>query len=466
MWPTRSPTTVFRARRARLASALGPQAAVLCSGRPRVKNFPANTYPFRADSHFLYLVGRSIPDAALLIADPEPTLFTPPPDPDAALWHGPSLTLENLAVDLGIKVRPLQELEERLRRIKGEVASISPNDDSTAAWLSPLVGKRVKARQGSHLREGSADAGLAESLIALRLAHDDAAVSQMRQSIAATATAHRAGMRATRQGIREADIAAAMLGAIMAAGMRPSYEPIVTVHGEILHAETYDNVIGANDLILADVGAETPEGWAADVTRVWPASGRFSITQRALYQLVLQAQLAAIAMVRPGTRYRDIHETAARHIIAGLVDLGILRGEVDGLFERGAHALFFPHGVGHLIGVDVHDMEDLGDRAGYQAGRTRPTRFGDRYLRLDRDLAPGMAVTIEPGFYHVPAILNDAELMAPFAQDFDRAELDHFSDVRGIRIEDDVLVTTGEPEVLSAAIPKEMRDIEAVFGFR
>jgi len=185
-----------------------------------------------------------------------------------------------------------------------------------------------------------------------------------------------------------------------------------------------------------------------------------------LDQLVLQAQLAAIAMVRPKARYRDIHETAARHIIAGLVDLGIFRGEVDGLFERGAHALFFPHGVGHLIGVDVHDMEDLGDRAGYQAGRTRPTRFGDRYLRLDRDLAPGMAVTIEPGFYHVPAILNDRELMAPFAQDFDHAELDHFSDVRGIRIEDDVLVTSGEPEVLSAAIPKEMRDIEAVFGFR
>jgi Xaa-Pro aminopeptidase len=466
MWPTRSPSAVFRARRARLASALGPQAAVLCSGRPRVKNFPANTHPFRADSHFLYLVGRSIPDAALLLADPEPTLFAQPPDPDAALWHGPAPGLDELGASLGIKVRPLLELEDRLRSIKEEVATLSPNDDATAAWLSPLVRKRVKARQGALLREGSADAGLAEALIALRLVHDAAAVSQMRQSIAATATAHRAGMRATRQGIREAEIAAAMLAAMMGAGMRPSYEPIVTVHGEVLHAETYDNVIGPSDLILADVGAETPEGWAADVTRVWPASGRFSITQRALYQVVLQAQLAAIALVRPNARYRDIHETAARHIIAGLVDLGIFRGEVDGLFERGAHALFFPHGVGHLLGVDVHDMEDLGDRAGYQAGRTRPTRFGDRYLRLDRDLVPGMAVTIEPGFYQVPAILNDRELTAPFEKDFDRDELVHFSDVRGIRIEDDVLVTSGEPEVLSAAIPKEMRDIEAVFGFR
>jgi Xaa-Pro aminopeptidase len=411
-------------------------------------------------------MGRSIPDAALLFADPEPILFAQPPDPDGALWHGPSPSLDELGADLGIKVRPMQELEAALRAVKGEVATVSPNDDSTAAWLSPLIGKRVRARQGSHLREGTADALLADALIALRLFHDDAGIAQMRQSIAATATAHRAGMRATRQGIREAEIAAAMLGAMMSAGMRPSYEPIVTTHGEVLHAETYDNVLGANDLVLADVGAETPEGWAADVTRVWPASGRFSITQRAIYQIVLQAQLAAIAMVRPKARYRDIHESAARHMLAGLVDLGIFRGEVDGLFERGAHTVFFPHGVGHLLGVDVHDMEDLGDRAGYQTGRTRSTRFGDRYLRLDRDLEAGMAVTIEPGFYHVPAILNDRAMMGPLEADFDRTELQRFSDVRGIRIEDDVLVTQGEPDVLSAAIPKEMRDIEAVFGFR
>jgi Xaa-Pro aminopeptidase len=466
MWPTKSPAAVFRARRARLASAVGSQAFLLCAGKPRVKNFPANTYPFRADSHFLYLVGRSIPDAVLLFDGTDTTLYAPPPNPDDALWHGPSLSLDELGAVLGLPVRPLAELDERARSQKGEVATVPPNDDATAGWLSPLIGKRVRARQGASLREGSADAALADALIAVRLSHDEAAVGQMRQAIAATAGAHRSGMRATRQGIREADIAAAMLGSMMAAGMRPSYEPIVTVHGEVLHAETYDNVVGANDLILADVGAETPEGWAADVTRVWPASGRFSISQRALYQVVLSAQLAAIAMVRPGTRYRDIHEAAARQILAGLVDLGIFRGEVDGLVERGAHTIFFPHGVGHLLGVDVHDMEDLGDRAGYQAGRSRAKRFGDRYLRLDRDLAPGMAVTIEPGFYQVPAILDNREIMAPFEADFDRNELRHFADVRGIRIEDDVLVTNDEPEVLSAAIPKEMRDIEAVFGFR
>jgi Xaa-Pro aminopeptidase len=189
--------------------------------------------------------------------------------------------------------------------------------------------------------------------------------------------------------------------------------------------------------------------------------GRYSATQRALYDVVLDAQRLAISLVRPNTRYRTIHEATARRIVEGLVHLGILRGEVDGLIERGAHALFLPHGVGHLLGLDVHDMEDLGDRAGYAKGRARSTAFGDRYLRLDRDLTVGMAVTIEPGFYNVPGILNDPALTAPVGGDLHRAKLATFADVRGIRIEDDVVVKEGEPEVLTAAIPKAPADVEA-----
>jgi Xaa-Pro aminopeptidase len=161
-------------------------------------------------------------------------------------------------------------------------------------------------------------------------------------------------------------------------------------------------------------------------------------------------------------RYRDIHETAKRVMVEGLVELGVLRGAVEGLLERGAANVFFPHGVGHLLGLDVHDMEDLGDRAGYAPGRERSKRFGDRYLRLDRDLEPGMAVTIEPGFYLVPAILADREITGPLGADLDRAALERFADVRGIRIEDDVLCTEGEPEVLTRAVPKAPSAVEAV----
>jgi Xaa-Pro aminopeptidase len=448
---------------------MGTTWALIAAGRRRAKNFPANTYPFRADSHFLYLIGLSLENAALLVGPGEAVLFVRQTDADDVLWLGPRPGPAELSAALGIEVETLSDLPARLRDLanqRAEVATISPNEEATAVWLTEMLGRPVHARRGAALVDGSADARLADALITARLVHDEPAVAQLRQAAAATAEAHRAGMRATRPGIYEAEVNAAMLAAIVASGMTLSYEPIVTSHGEVLHNERHDHQLAAGDLVLADVGAETPEGFAGDVTRVWPATGRFSPTQRALYELVLETQKDAIARVRPGARYRSIHEAAARRMLAGLVDLGILRGSVDGLAERGAHALFFPHGVGHLLGIDVHDMEDLGDRAGYAPGRSRPVRFGDRYLRLDRDLASGMAVTIEPGFYRIPALLSDPRLTAPFEGDLDRDRLARFGDVRGIRIEDDVLVTDTGHEVLTAAIPKEPGAVEELVAAR
>ena len=233
------------------------------------------------------------------------------------------------------------------------------------------------------------------------------------------------------------------------------------MRGEVLHNESHAGVVGPSDLVLCDAGAETREGWASDVTRVYPASGRFTATQRALYDVVHAANRAAIGKLGPGASYRAAHVEAGRTILRGLVDLGIFRGDVDGLFERGAHTVFFPHGVGHLMGLDVHDLEDLGDRAGYAPGRARSTRFGDAYLRLDRELAPGMVVTIEPGFYQVPAILRDPAIVGPVEADLDRAALARFADVRGIRLEDDVLVTETGVEILTRAIPIEAAAVEA-----
>ncbi len=198
------------------------------------------------------------------------------------------------------------------------------------------------------------------------------------------------------------------------------------------------------------------------MTRTWPVSGGFTGAQRDAYTLVLASQRAAIEAVRPGARYRDVHRVAARTMAAGLVELGVLRGDPDELVADGVHALFFPHGVGHLLGLDVHDMEDLGDRAGYAPGRTRSDAFGLCTLRLDRDLLPGMAVTIEPGFYQVPAILNDPARTAVAGDRLVRGALERFSGVRGIRIEDDVLVTEAGHEVLTTAIPKAPDEVERV----
>jgi Xaa-Pro aminopeptidase len=234
------------------------------------------------------------------------------------------------------------------------------------------------------------------------------------------------------------------------------------VHGEVLHNEHHHGMLEDGDLVLADVGAETPEGWAGDVTRTWPASGRFSSSQREIYQLVLAAQHAAIEAVRPGVRYLDVHRIAGKALLRGLIELGIYRGELHELYARGAAALFFPHGIGHLIGLDVHDMEDLGDAAGYAPGRSRSSAFGDRYLRLDRDLMPGMAVTIEPGFYAIPHLLENPGEVGDLESALDRAVLARYADVRGIRIEDDVLVTESGCEVLTSGVAKDPREVEAL----
>jgi Xaa-Pro aminopeptidase len=271
-------------------------------------------------------------------------------------------------------------------------------------------------------------------------------------------------MRATEPGRREAAVAAAMQAVIAAAGMGLSYAPIVTVHGEVLHSHRQDGLLREGDLLLCDVGAETPEGWAADVTRTWPASGRFSPAQRDIYDAVLDARAAALAEVRPGARYRDVHAASQRALLRSLIDLKILRGSIEELTACHAAALFYPHGVGHLLGLDVHDMEDLGDRAGYAPGRQRTTDPSARFLRLDRDLEPGMGLTIEPGFYQIPDVLSGLDPQGPLARALDRDRLAAFAAVRGIRIEDDVLVTETGYEVLSDALPRDRETIEAVMA--
>jgi Xaa-Pro aminopeptidase len=228
----------------------------------------------------------------------------------------------------------------------------------------------------------------------------------------------------------------------------------------VLHNEHYYNPVRHGDLLLADVGAETALGWASDVTRTWPVSGWFSPSQRQIYEVVLAAHDACIAQIRPGVEFKDIHMTAATVLTQGLVNIGILKGDVEELVEMDAHALFFPHGVGHLMGLDVHDMEDLGDLAGYELGRTRSDRFGLNFLRLDRPLQAGMVVTIEPGFYQVPAILNYPDRRAKYQDVVNWERLEQFADVRGIRIEDDVLVTESGCEVLTAALPTDPSTIE------
>jgi Xaa-Pro aminopeptidase len=446
-----------RDRRAALSAALSGGPALIPAGRPRPRNYPANHYPFRASSHFLYFVGQSLPEAALWLDGEDQRLLLPEQDPLDVLWHGPDEAAAELAGN-GLRVGRLSELPALAH---GRQVATPP---LTLAEDRSLFGRLLGRAPQTLGSDEEPDAALLEAIIALRLRHDAAALRELQRAATLSVEGHLAGMRATRSGLRESAVRAVMEAVFAREGCGTAYPSIVTRRGEVLHERRHDGILAAGDLLLADVGAESAGGYAADITRVWPASGRFSPSQRALYSVVLEAQRAALEQVRPGARFRDVHLAAARALSEGLVALGILRGRPDDLVERGVHALFMPHGVGHLLGLDVHDMEDLGDRAGYAPGRARAAQFGLSYLRLDRDLAPGMVVTIEPGFYRIPALLERPEQVGLDLLDVDMARLAEFGDVRGIRIEDDVLVTEQGHEVLTAALVKQPDAVEAVMA--
>jgi Xaa-Pro aminopeptidase len=444
--------TTLRERRQRLAQSVD-FPVMLWSGQRSSRNFPANLYPFRASSHFLYFAGLPLEKAAIFLHGGKLELFMDEAPPSSALWHGEMPNREEIAQEIGADAAfPLSELPSR----GTGAATVAVQDALTYGQQTQIINRPlapVDAAQGI-------DFELARAIASLRFCHDAGALSELRQAAAVTVEAHKAGMRATSIAKLEAEVRGAMERVIMAHNMTDAYGGIVTVHGEVLHNEQYHHPLQPGDLLLADVGAETSMGWASDVTRTWSVTGKFSSTQRDLYEIVLAAHDACIDKIRPGIEYLDIHLLAASVIAQGLVDLGILRGQVSDLVEMDAHALFFPHGVGHLLGLDVHDMEDLGDLAGYEEGRKRSSRFGLCYLRLNRPLKPGMLVTIEPGFYQVPAILNDPEMRSKYQQVVNWERLAQFSDVRGIRIEDDVLVTEEGSEVLTAALPTHADAIE------
>jgi len=461
-----------RRRRAFLDRIDGP--VLLMAGGARARNYPDNVYPFRADGSFLFFFTAPEPDAAALFdpADGSVTLFLHERTPEGALWHGPVPDFATMTAQHGVqRVLGLRQLEtEVARRAAGRrVRTLAVADHKATARAAAITGERLDFDQPKLIGDPALVAAVAE----LRLRKQDDELADMRVTARVTHEAHVAAMAATRPGVKEREVAGVVEGCFAGHGCVPAYNTILSVRGEVLHNHEHGNICQSGDILLLDAGAEDPaSGYCSDVTRSWPVSGRFSSEQAAIYEVVLRAEVAAIAAARPGVRYRDVHVQASRVIAEGLADLGLLRGRPDSLVESGAHALFFPHGVGHLLGIDVHDMEAFGDAIAYAPGRERSPQFGTKYLRLDLDLEPGMAFTIEPGVYFVPAILHNPEFRERFRAevDFERAEgylrMNDGRGFGGIRIEDDVVCTADANEVLTASIPKERREVEAAVDQR
>jgi Xaa-Pro aminopeptidase len=445
-----------RGRREALSALVGEPILLMGNGE-RQRN-AAYELPFRQDSTFLWATGCDLPWAAALIDDGRCSLFLPAPSPDSALWEGRVESLETLRERMGVDaVLPRSELEAHCARLRPRMC-LAVADAEATAEASRLTGLKLAWCRSP------GPATLVAAVGALRNRKGPEEIVELERAAAATELTFRACMAATAPGQTEASLGALFEGVLAMQGCHTSFPTISTIHGEVLHNRLRVNPLEAGRLFLMDGGAEVPSGYAADVTRTWPVSGCFDPRQRAVYQAVLAAEEAAIARCAPGVRFRDVHFTAAREIARFLVEEGLVTCSADAALEAGAHALFFPHGVGHLLGLDVHDLEDLGDAVSYAPGRSRSADFGTRFLRLDLDLAPGHYVTVEPGFYIVRPILEHPELRERFdgLVDFERAA--SWYGFGGVRIEDDVLITPDGHRVLTAGIPKTVTEIEALVG--
>jgi Xaa-Pro aminopeptidase len=454
----------LRARRRAVSAHVGRPVVLLGHGTvPR--NLPGYGYPFRQSSDVLYLTGCTEPDAAAILDDGTLTLFLPEPPPGDALWHGQTPSLEARG-DLADAVRPLAELDDAVAALvdRGAIATVAVADERRNDQLAWWTGRP--------LRFGSApgDDDLIEVLCALRRRKSPAELAAMQHAVDVSTRAHLAVAAATRPGRSERALNALFEATLLADDLTPGYGTILTQRGEILHCHDHGDVLREGAMLLVDGGGElgnsygTAAGYGADLTRTWPVSGRFDARQAAVYDVVHEAWRAAVARVRPGVRYREVHDAAAAVIARFARDEGVIRVSVDEAVARGAHGVLFPHGVGHLLGLDVHDLEAYGDRGSYATGASRPTVFGSRFLRLDLPLEPGFVVTIEPGIYAVDAIFDDRDVRAGLGDAIAWDALERWRGFGGIRIEDDVVVTEGEAQVLSAGLPRARAEVEAAVG--
>ncbi len=423
-----------------------------------------NPHPFRQSSHLLYLTGLTRPGIALVLdADNDADLlFGPPEDPDDVVWHGPHPALRDEATAAGLTdLRDIAELPQLLREQMGEMGAVHvppafmpAQQMQLAAWLNVPTGE---------VKEKDSDV-LAQVLGDLRLVKSEAEVAEIERAVGVSAEMYAEALRLVRPGITERALRAAMERVAREHGMPLSFGPIVTVRGEVLHNEGQPNTLEDGQLVLLDTGVETEHGYASDITRTFPVSGRFSDEQRAVYETVLRAQEDVIGAMRPGVNFRDLHLRAARVIAEGLVEIGLMRGDPEAAVAAGAHALFFVHGLGHPLGLDVHDVHDLGDAVAYPPDAPRSEQFGLAYLRFGRDLEAGMVMTVEPGVYFIPALIDRWRGEGRHTEFVDYDAVEAYRGFGGIRIEDDVLVTARGARVLGPGIPKAPDEVEAAMA--
>ncbi len=429
-------------------------------------NYPSNTYKFRQDSSFLYYFGIDAPNLAAVIDvdNNREIIFGNDRDIDDIIWMGPEKTINEKAFEVGVnETRSMSELTTILSNFKQTGATVHYLPQHQAGimikfnhWLE-IYPDQVNSHSSKDL---------IRAVVRQRSIKSDEEVSEIEKALDISYLMNTLAMRASDVGILEREVYGAVEGLALAGGNGVSFPIIFSTHGETLHNHHHENIMQDGDLVLLDSGAESLLHYASDITRTFPVNGKFTHRQKDIYNIVLAAETTAIEAIKPNINYKEVHLNAAKVIASGLKDLGLMKGNIDDAVNEGAHALFFPHGLGHMLGLDVHDMEGLGEGfVGYDEDTQRSDQFGLAYLRLAKKLHQGFVITVEPGIYFIPQLFKNWESENKHSDFINYDKVEEYMNFGGIRIEDDVLVTENGHRVLGKSpIPKTVEDIEQACG--
>ena len=420
-------------------------------------NYAANTYPFRQDSTFLYFFGLDQPGLAAVVDVEEGTecVFGDDPTVEDIVWTGPVPLLRDRCERVGVtRTAPSQELKGVLTKAvrRKRMIHFLPQYRADNAWkIERFCGTAVPSER------------LIRAVVEQRSIKSPEEIEQIEVALGITRKMHILAMHEARPGRLEREVAGMMEDFALSSGVRLAFPAILSVHGETMHNPFYGNILKKGDIVVNDSGAESPLHYASDITRTIPVGGRFSPRQKEIYSIVLDAQSKALGLAKPGVEWREVHRQTAVALMEGLKGLGLIKGDPEEAVGAGAHTMFFPCGVGHMMGLDVHDMEPLGeDYVGYTDTVRRNPEFGWRYLRLAKAIEPGFVITVEPGIYFIPQLIDQWRAEGKCRQFINYDKVESYRDFHGMRIEDDIVVTADDCRVLGRPIPKAIEEVEAM----
>ena len=454
--------SIYISRRKRLLESVKDGLILLLGNSEASCNYPDNQYQFRQDSTFLYFFGLDKPDLAAVIdaATGEEVIFGNDVDIDDIIWMGPQPLIADQAAEVGVaKTAPFARLADCLKEAqqKGrKIHFLPPYRFHNRILLHKLLGIGLDALKD----EASVD--LIKAVVALRLVKEPCEIEEIDKACNLGYTMHLTAMKMLRVGMVEQELVGVMEGVCKAGGVMTSFPTILSQRGETLHNHMHDAVLTEGNLCVIDAGVEIASHYCSDNTRTLPTGGKFTQQQKDIYNIVVTANDYAREASRPGVTYRDVHLGCAKIIVQGLKNLGLVHGDVDEMVAAGVQGLFMPHGLGHNMGLDVHDMEDLGENyVGYDPGQARAKQLGLGSLRMARRLVPGHVITDEPGIYFIPALIEQWKREGHNAQYINFAKLESYYGFGGIRLEDDLLITPTGSRILGAKrLPIYVEEIE------